>query len=335
MDRISGLRDYLKTSSYLEALGIPEDMETEYTMLAQGEYNINYHFVHPVTRRALVLRINTASQMNLENQVEYEYRTLKLLEESGRTPEVLYFDPAPQNMEYGVIVMDFLKGRHLDYKSDLVSAASCLADIHSVRVNEESHLISPEDPLEAVMEECREMIKTYYESPLADEKKKALIADLLERGSKKIREYNSYKGYRCCINTELNSTNFLINESEGQDFLVDWEKPLYGDPAQDIGHFLAPTTTFWKTDVILGRDEMDDFISVYEKSVAGRFDTCGLRDRVNVYIPINCLRGITWCAMAWIQYKDPQRLIANESTRIKLEQYLDMEFLQRIERDYF
>ena len=116
---------------------------------------------------------------------------------------------------------------------------------------------------------------------------------------------------------------------------MDWEKPLYGDPAQDIGHFLAPTTTFWKTDVILGRDEMDDFISVYEKSVAGRFDTCGLRDRVNVYIPINCLRGITWCAMAWVQYKDPQRLIANESTRIKLEQYLDMEFLQRIERDYF
>ncbi|WP_028828832.1 phosphotransferase family protein [Proteocatella sphenisci] len=335
MDRISGLRDYVKTSLYLEALGIPEDREIEYKMLAQGEYNINYYFVHPVTRRALVLRINTASQMNLRNQVEYEYTTLKLLEKSGRTPEVLYFDPAPENMEYGVIVMEFLSGRHLDYKSDLVSAAQCLADVHSVKVKEESHLISPEAPFQAVIDECREMIKTYCEYQFADENKKALIEDLLERGSKMARGCSSYKGYRCCINTELNSTNFLINENYGQDFLVDWEKPLYGDPAQDIGHFLAPTTTFWKTDIILGRKAMDDFISDYEKAVAGRFDTCGLRDRVNVYIPLNCLRGITWCAMAWVQYKDPQRLIANESTRLKLEQYLDMEFLQRIERDYF
>ena len=32
--------------------------------------------------------------------------------------------------------------------------------------------------------------------------------------------------------------------------MIDWEKPLWGDPAQDLGHMLAPTTTFWKTDVI-------------------------------------------------------------------------------------
>ena len=61
--------------------------------------------------------------------------------------------------------------------------------------------------------------------------------------------------YRCCINTELNSTNFLINGGTYDNFLIDWEKPLYGDPAQDLGHFLAPTTTFWKTDVILSREE--------------------------------------------------------------------------------
>lgn len=335
MDRISGLREYVKTRKYLDALGIPAGSEIEYTMLAQGEYNINYYFVHPVTERSLVLRVNTASQMSLKNQIEYEYRALELLKESGRTPEALYFDEEPENMGYGIIVMEFLSGRHLEYGTDLMSAASCLADIHSVEIKDAGCLLSPEDPLQAVIDECSEMIKTYYESPLADENKKTLIAGLLERGSKMIREYRSYEGYRCCINTELNSTNFLINEGSGQDFLVDWEKPLYGDPAQDIGHFLAPTTTFWKTDVILGRDEMDDFISVYEKSVAGRFDTCGLRDRVNVYIPINCLRGITWCAMAWVQYRDPKRLIANESTRIKLDQYLDITFLKRIERDYF
>lgn len=68
--------------------------------------------------------------------------------------------------------------------------------------------------------------------------------------------------YHCCINTELNSTNFLVNDrddNEKEAYLVDWEKPLYGDPAQDLGHFLAPTTTFWKTDVILDQEQMDAF----------------------------------------------------------------------------
>lgn len=121
---------------------------------------------------------------------------------------------------------------------------------------------------------------------------------------------------------------FLIGD-EGE-YLIDWEKPLYGDPAQDLGHFLAPTTTFWKTDVILTQDQIEQFIDAYLDKVGGRFDVRGLRERVHVYIPITCLRGITWCAMAWIEYQNPEKAIFNESTFRKLEAYLDDQFLDNI-----
>ena len=90
--------------------------------------------------------------------------------------------------------------------------------------------------------------------------------------------------YRCCINTELNSTNFLIGGENKPNYLIDWEKPLLGDPAQDLGHFLAPTTTFWKTDVILSAEEMDRFLEIYLKCVEDRFDTEGLKERTKVFL---------------------------------------------------
>jgi len=310
-------------------------MDVEYKMLAQGEYNINFCFEHPLSGEKFVLRVNTASQMHLQNQAEYEYNALELLKKSGRTPAPLYVDASLENIDYGIIVMHYLKGLHLDYRTDMHLAAKCLADIHSIKAGPDSRLIAPSNPLESVIEECHLMIQTYYASALADPEKVQIISRMLERAEKMIKAYSHYDGYRCCINTELNSTNFLINGEDGPNYLIDWEKPLYGDPAQDIGHFLAPTTTFWKTDVILEKSDMDEFIENYEKAVASRFDTTGLRERVNIYVPINCLRGITWCAMAWVEYKDPKRLIVNESTRKKLDAYMDMDFLKRIEREYF
>lgn len=339
MDRIHGLREYVQRSSYKEGIGVPvqyhSEVEIEYHPLAQGEYNINYWFIHPVTGKKLVLRVNTGSQMHLENQIEYEYNALQLLKESGRTPTPIYVDGSLKYLEYGVMVMEFLEGAALDYRRDLVIAAECLADIHSVQIESDSGLIMPPNPLQAILDECNEMVQTYYNSDLGDAKKKKQIRHLLEEGQKKVDTIKDYNGYRCIINTELNSGNFLINGEGKSNYLIDWEKPLYGDPAQDLGHFLAPTTTFWKTDVILTEEEMTDFAKRYMEAVNGRFDVSGLEERLNIFIPITCLRGITWCAMAWVQYQEPGRLIRNEETFHKMESYLTDEFLDMIENRYY
>lgn len=339
MERIQGLKEYVQTEHYLEGIGIGKEEQKEiqiaYQPLAQGEYNINYWFVHPLTGKKLVLRVNTGSQMHLENQIEYEYHALELLADSGRTPVPVFVDGSKKELPYGMMVMEFLEGSTLDYRKNLMEAAECLADIHSVPVKETDGLISPSNPLQAILDECNQMVQTYYESDLGEEKKKVQIRRLLELGQEKINEIRDYSGYRCCINTELNSGNFLMNGAGKDNYLVDWEKPLYGDPVQDLGHFLAPTTTFWKTDVILTEEEMADFTRKYIQAVNGRFDVSGIEERLNIFIPITCLRGITWCAMAWVEYQEPGRLIRNEETFKKMEDYLNRDFLDMIEERYY
>ena len=84
-----------KLSYYLGETGLDidtkEDLllaETGYKnikLLGAGEYNINFTFDEGDLKK--VLRINMKSQMNLENQIEYEYETLQLLKDSGVTPK--------------------------------------------------------------------------------------------------------------------------------------------------------------------------------------------------------------------------------------------------------
>ena len=85
MERTKGLKEYIQTKEYRESLGLLEQVTETYTMLAQGEYNRNYTFIHPITGQKLVLRINFGSQMHLKDQILYEYRALKLLENSAKS----------------------------------------------------------------------------------------------------------------------------------------------------------------------------------------------------------------------------------------------------------
>lgn len=329
LDLTEGLAAYVRSPGYRQALGLPAGTEEEYRLLAQGEYNRNYVFTHPLTGQELVLRINFGSQMHLERQIGYEYHALKLLEASGRTPRPFYVDGSCRGLPNGVMVMEYLPGHALDYETELCRAAAVLADIHSVPLPEGHGLVAPENPVKAILEECEAMAGTYMDSPLADPKKKDVIRRLLDRVWREA-DVLGPAPYRCCINTELNSTNFLMGGSGQRDYLIDWEKPLCGEPAQDLGHFLAPTTTFWKTDVILGEAQMRAFTDWYMEAVNGRFPTDDLWERTCVYMTVTCLRGITWCAMAWVEYQEPGRDLVNESTRRKLEAYLSADFLDRI-----
>jgi len=339
----------IRSPEYRDALGMPDHVTETYTLLAQGEYNINYYFAHPVTGRRLILRVNAGSQMHLDRQIEYEAHALKLLSSSKRTPRVYYTDGSRKYTDHGILVMEYLPGSYprYDNRAHMNGVMECMADIHSVAIPEDEviygepgevpaetvKLIAPADPACAILDECEEMVKTYMGSPLADDTVRSRLRRLLDRAHEIAEDgmsgADAAGSYRCCINTELNSTNFLVDRETVR--LVDWEKPLFGDPAQDLGHLLAPTTTFWKTDDILTQREIDRLIKEYVRAVGNRFDTAGIYERTQRLINITCLRGLTWCAMAWVQYQDPDKLITNESTRRKLDAYLSDDFLSDIE----
>ena len=91
MERIRGLEEYVKNKEYREALGLPKEKMENYELLAQGEYNINYAFTHPVTGKKLLLRVNCGSQMHLEHQIEYEAHALSFMQMAAKKYWIMAF----------------------------------------------------------------------------------------------------------------------------------------------------------------------------------------------------------------------------------------------------
>lgn len=335
------MNDYINSARFRDGMNIKRTGEMVLTPLARGEYNINYTFIHPDSGICYVFRVNTASQMNLKNQIEYEYMALKVLEKTGRTPKVFFMDDNKDILPHGVLVMQYLRGLPLNYKTDMCKAAAIFADIHKCSTADAGFMIKPADPLGAMLDECKNMAEVYLESSAADETVKRVIRGLIGRAEEKHYKQQATTNKPvtdrnlCIINTEVNSGNFIINEDIGSCYLIDWEKPILGEAAQDLAHFLAPTTTFWKTNIILSVEQQLEFLSRYAELSGGACSFEDIRDEVFLYLPFNCLRGITWCAMAWIQYNSSDKLIRNEDTFKKINDYLSLDYIEMVGQRYF
>ena len=68
--------------------------------------------------------------------------------------------------------------------------------------------------------------------------------------------------------------------------------------------------------------------------MAGQFETESLMERLPLYFTITCLRGVTWCAMAYREYSQPGRAIANADTYRRLQDYLRPDFLENLLKNY-
>ena len=332
MIHTEAFQQYVHSPAFLDPLGLPPGTDIPFASLGQGEYNANFRFRHPATGQDLVLRVNTGSQMHLPDQIAYEFFALTDLLPTGRTPRPLFYDDSRAILPYGALVMTWLPGRHLRYEEDMGAAAEILADIHALPVPENTRLLRPDRPAESIYQECLDMAGRYLAWEGADKTARRLLEALIrEVGRLPLGEPSPAPP--AIVSTELNSGNFLINPGE-RSYLVDWEKPLVSEPAQDLGHFLAPTTTFWKTDVILSPADIGDFLRRYATAVGGRFDLRSLAERLPLYFTVTCLRGVSWCAMAAVEYAQPGRVLTNADTQVKLGQYLSEDFLKNILETY-
>lgn len=299
------------------------------SFLAQGEYNKNY--VVENEKNKYVFRINNGSQIGVSNQIEYEYRALKRLEESGYTPKAYYVDGSRRYLDRGVLIMEFLEGKPLNYNKDLKKAGDIFSGIHSLEVKREDfdYLITENYLFSDRLREGRGLLTKFWSSPHIDIEVKRYFERYIEwceRNAYRERYYLD-SPWRAINNTEVNSHNFIIGEKS---YLIDWEKPVISDPCQDITQFLAPTTTLWKGDSILTREQIDSFYREYEK----RLPNMNIRDRVEMYNPYLYLRALSWCAYAYVEYQDPDKDIKNKDTYEKIKEYLDIDFMKKLLKNY-
>lgn len=321
--------DYIHGTKALRDLGFTEKASVQF--LAQGEYNIN--FLIDNGEKKYVFRVNTASQLQLSNQIKYEYEALKFLQQSGVTPKVYYLDDTLTFFNYGILIMEYLVGEPLHYDRDLGKAATIFSRIHSLDVGNASHFIVEKSLFTDRITEGERLLANVWESPLVSQEVKQIFYRLLDWAKINCgkEQYFTADPWLVINNTEVNSHNFIIGSNKS--YLIDWEKPVISDPAQDITHFLSPTTTLWKTEYAFSSEEKEDFFKIYGSGLAGGDNN--IRERVHYYTPYLYLRALAWCASAFVEYHNPAKEIKNMDTFAKIKQYLEVGFMEKLLKDYY
>lgn len=311
---------------------IPLDRNFTVAFLAQGEYNIN--FTISSAKGKYVFRVNTGSQLELDNQISYEFNALKVLEISSVTPKVYYVDDSKEFFKYGILIMEFLEGKPLKYKSDLDKAADIFSRIHLIDVSNEncSNFIVEESIFSDRVKEGTRLLKDFFPSNKVSKDLKDFFYSYLnwcERNIHRERFFIENK-WRVINNTEVNSHNFIIGSKNH--YLIDWEKPVISDPCQDLTQFLAPTTTLWKTDYLITKEEREAFFKTYSSKIGRNIED--VKHRVELYSPYLLLRALSWCAYAFIEYQREDKEIKNMDTFSKIKQYLEVDFMKNLLKGY-
>ena len=294
---------------------------SQVNFLAAGEYNENY--VVQCAAGPMVARINHGSQLGLTNQIEYEYRVLEAVAPSGVTPKPLFLDPGPRGLPHGLMLMEYLPGRALDYRRDLDAAARVFARIHALPPD--PGLIVQADPVADLARESLGLIERYPDHPRPQVGRR--LVDYHARVLKLRDEtWPLFQAEPLVMaNTEVNSGNFIIGPHGA--YLVDWEKAVTTTRHQDLGHFVVLTTTRWKTDVTLSLNDKKRFLSAYARELkqAGgpqlRLDELELKCQVLERTIL--LRALAWCYMAYYEYTQTDRPLQNQGTFAKIKIYLD------------
>ena len=304
------LEDFLRSSGWVRP-------PFSVSFLAAGEYNEN--FLVENEAGAFVLRLNHGSQLGLgRKQIEYEFAVLKALESTGVTPAPLYCEPDPDNIEGGLLLMEFVPGRPLDYRQDMAAAAEIFARVHAQPVPE--GLIPQASPIQDISRECWELLHRYPDHPLVEEKRHILsYFKIVQQLAEETQDLFATERL-CIVNTEVNSNNFLIGPNRA--CLVDWEKAVLSQPYQDLGHFLVPTTTLWKSDTLYTPEDKKTFLQLYRQAAGLDLPLEELVFKTAVLEKTILLRALSWCFMAYYEYTQTERPIQNQDTFARIKDYL-------------
>ncbi len=327
-DLAKKLKAYIRERDFMQATGVSRQASLEF--LAQGEYNINY--LIDDEEEKYVLRVNLDSQMDLDDQIAYEFSALKVLAPSGVTPRPFYLDTSKEKIDYGLLMMEYLPGRALEYRKDLKTAAKVFAKIHKLDTAHVDCLIKENKPLTAIWNECDTLLDKYLNSDLAVPEIKRFLtkirADLKKKKGKETELMELFP--KAIVNTEVNSNNFIINDKYNLAYLVDWEKPLITTPLQDLSHFMVPTTTLWKTSFIFNQGEEEEFLHHYLKERGMDSKYHEVKSALKIFNKFSAMRGISWSAMAWVEYQVTEREIKNQDTFETIDSYLKPDFLEML-----
>lgn len=296
--------------------------------LSESESNIN--FLIDVGVEKYVFRLNKLSELGLRNQIRYEYDALKTLERSYVTPTTFFLDDSTTFFEYGVLIMQYIEGRPLEYRKDLQEAAKIFGTIHSLDTKkiDTSSFLKCENIVEDSLIRSRNYLDGFLKSNKLDMDVKLKISKFLEWGenNKKCGAYFKKDAWNTINNTEPHAKNFIISDRKRKGFLIDWEKPILSDPSVDLAYFLSPLSTFMTGDYIFTEDERDNFFKTYIMYL-DRYDR-DIIERVRIYTPFLYLELLSKLVSKFIKLEDGQ-----DTKHKRIKQIVNIDFINKLTRD--
>lgn len=347
---------YLAQNQVLRtAIGARADDVLTPEFLGVGEHNLNFSFCVPSSGRKLVLRINVTKQPFHDDQVAYEYAALQALASSGCTPEAVYLDNSATAPAKGALVIGFCEGGMLDFDhlrpGDLQCAAQLMADVHAVPVADDCSLFRPDDPMRELFDECVQRFNGYYSSAYEDSRITKWARRFMAAAEKTLDTAQPTIDRSHIVNTETLPSHFLVPAQSAADAaatlanktgrfcenpgsFIDWERPVVGEVAQDVAYFTSPTTTYWDSEFMFPKGQVDALVEDYWRAVDGRFTRDGFDERFRAWRMMTALRSTTWCCRALVQYSRAGAH-TTEKAKVKLPIYLSDEFMRTIAEDCF
>lgn len=353
--------DYLEQNQELRsALGIHEDEILIPHHLGMGEHNLNYWFQDSVSREKYVLRINVTRQPFHKNQVLYEYDALTALESSGCTPQPLYLDDSANAPCEGAMIISFCEGSQLDFDHlkpcDLQRAACLMANIHAVLVPDGCKLYRPANPIRKLFDECLGRYEMYKSSGFADPEVEQRMERFIRITEQAVDQVGFDPANAQIVNTETLASHFLLPEKLPEKpagdcdvssdtihgeirnhpgYFVDWERPILGDIAEDVAFFVAPTTTFWDSDLLFPTDRIQSFVEMYWDAVDDRFARNDFDNRFQAFLKVAVFRALTWCCRAVVQQHEKPEIHITNKALAKVPIYLSNDFMDYLEEECF
>lgn len=309
-------------------LGLSEIRSLEIVDMQQGSYNLNFHVI--INARDFNFRVNIEQQSGLYNQIEYEFRALKFLEDHGVAPKAFLFDDTCKYFKFAVMVQEFIDGKHLTLeREDVYSAAELLAKLHSLNPSGQS-FIKWDDPLQNTYRFVCDDITTYASKKTHNSTTLSLAKRLYEKMSPLVREFAPLFTADSLNHTDVSLDNFIASDHGLR--LIDWEKPRVDDASYDICCFLSAPAELWCARQTLDVDEREAFIEAYA-DLSGH-NAQRLKDKVRIREPLVSLHWILWGATKLCDLEEsataPELVQAHSEKTIRYERIAKPENIENL-----
>ncbi len=276
------------TKNAASALGTANFDGATIEKLTGGDYNFNYRVGHD--DKEFLVRVNIEPQSGLDTQIEYEYGTLEFLVPHGVTPKPLFLDNSRRHLPYGLLIEEFVTGKHLEFSvAALKRVAIAMAILHSVSIDG-APLRVRENPLANQYDAIAVDLASYEQRATPNPTVIRTAQGILDMIRKDLPRLASTYTPRSIVHTDPNPAN-VIDDGE-KVILIDWEQGRIDDPSYDVGALFTPQLNKWAAPRDLTDEEKRAFLDTYVENTGDET----IEERSKLRTTLHAVNCALWAA---------------------------------------